>query len=147
MGVGIDWDGAQGHFWSEWNVSYLDCHGGTMGIYICQKSLIHILNRCILLYVNFNLIKLFKIAFEIDVWLHCSSYREIKIDRRIIYDLILQMGERMNYFLFQGTLRILASRLLIWQRRKQSEMEFVHGPLRSNTSAKIRWTTFFLLMN
>ena len=60
---------------------------------------------------------------------------------------IIQMGEKMNYFLFQGTLRILASRSLIWQRRKQSEMEFVHGPLRSNTSAKIRCITFFLLMN
>lgn len=35
-------------------------------MYICQKLLIYILNRYILLYVNFNL-KFLKIAFEIDL--------------------------------------------------------------------------------
>lgn len=115
-------------------------------MYICQKLLIYILNRYILLHVNFNL-KFLKIAFEIDLWLHYSFCREIKINRNIINGLLLQRGERMNYFPSQETLRILASRSLIWQRRKQSEMEFVHGPLRSNTSAKIRCITFFLVMN
>lgn len=31
----IHWDGAWAPFWSDWN----DCHGDTMGVYTCQKSL------------------------------------------------------------------------------------------------------------
>lgn len=65
----------------------------------------------------------------------------------IIYGLILQMGERTNYFLFRGALRILAERLLLWQQRQQSEIEFVRRPLRSYISAKIRCIAFYLLMN
>lgn len=45
---------AQGPFYDEQDVSYRDCHGDTMGVYICQKFLIYILNWYVLLYVNFN---------------------------------------------------------------------------------------------
>ena len=34
VGVGIDWDGAQGHFQKEGNVSYLDCHGDTKDVLV-----------------------------------------------------------------------------------------------------------------
>lgn len=44
------------------DVSYLDCHGDTIGVYICQKFLIYMLNWYVLLYVNFNLTKFLKIA-------------------------------------------------------------------------------------
>lgn len=75
------------------------------------------------------------------------SYLGAVIDMSIKYNLILQMGERMNYFLFQVALQILANRSLLWQQRKHNAMEFVHGPLRSYTSAKIGYITFFFLMD
>ena len=61
----------QGPFYDEQDVSYLDCHGDTIGVYICQKFLIHILNWYVLLYVNFNLTKFLKIAkrkIKLKLW-------------------------------------------------------------------------------